>query len=71
MVFEPVPFIKTRGGGGHQSETREVRQLAVALTPITNTSSVLSSRVEHGTDNHEACSDRTFTHSVGKSGKAL
>jgi hypothetical protein len=68
MVFEPVPFIKTRGGGG---QTREVRQLAVALTPITNTSSVLSSRVEHGTDNHEACSDRTFTHSVGKSGKAL
>jgi len=46
-----------------KGETRTSRQLIIALTPITNTSSLLSSRVKHGTDNHEARSDRTFTHS--------
>jgi hypothetical protein len=75
MVFEPVPFIKTRGGGGARIR-HGVQQLAVALTPITNTDSVLSSRVKLETDNHEARSDKTFTHSEDESdgeeaGKAL
>ena len=47
-----------------QSEIEDIQQLVIiALTPITNTSSLLCSRVKHGTDKHEARSDRTFTHS--------
>lgn len=33
------------------------------LTPITNTNGLLISGVKHGTDNHEARRDGTFTHS--------
>jgi hypothetical protein len=46
-----------------ESETASSRQHGITLTPITNTSSLLPSRVKHGTDNHEARSDRTFTSS--------
>ena len=34
----------------------------MTLTPITNTGSVLPSRVKHQTDNHKARRDGTFTH---------
>lgn len=37
-------------------------QLITVLTPITNTSRVLSPGVKHGTDYHEARGDTTFTH---------
>ena len=33
------------------------------LTPISNSSRVLSSRVKHGTDDHKTCRDGTFTDS--------
>jgi hypothetical protein len=46
-----------------EGETLGGRQLVIALTPITNTRSLLSPRVKHRTDNHEARSDRTFAHS--------
>ena len=49
-----------------KSETRSGRQRIIRLTPITNTSSLLCSRVKHGTDDHEARRDRTFTHSEDK-----
>jgi hypothetical protein len=35
----------------------------IVLTPITNTSSLFSPCVEHGTNNHEARRDRTLAHS--------
>ena len=36
-------------------------RLITVLTPITNTSRVLSPSIEHRTDNHKARRDRTFT----------
>ena len=45
-----------------ESEIESSRQLAIARTPITNTSSLLCSRVKHGTDNHETRRDGPFTH---------
>jgi hypothetical protein len=45
-----------------ESETGCGARLIMHLTPITNTGSVLSSRVKHQTDDHEARRDRTFTH---------
>jgi hypothetical protein len=51
-------------------------RLITVLTPITNTSRVLSPSIEHRTDNHKARRDRTFTDSKDetngeKTGKAF
>jgi hypothetical protein len=57
-ALKPVPIIKSVRG-----EKWSERRLMIVLTPITNTSCVLSPRVKHGTDNHEARRDGTFTNS--------
>jgi hypothetical protein len=39
------------------------RRLITVLTPINNSSRVLSPRIKHGTDNHKSGRDGTFTDS--------
>ena len=60
-ALKPVPVIKTVRG-----EKRCERRLITALTPITNAGCVFSPRVKHGTNNHEARRDGTFTYSEDK-----
>jgi hypothetical protein len=57
-VLKPVPIIEPVRG-----QKRSERRLTIVLTPITNTSCVLAPRVKHGTNNHEARRDGTFTNS--------
>ena len=45
------------------SEKGSKRGLVTVLTPISNSSRVLSPRVKHGTDDHKTCGDGTFTDS--------
>ncbi len=70
-ALKPVPIIKSVRG-----EKWSERGLIIVLTPITNTTCVLSPRVKHGADNHEARRDGIFTNSEDKTtsketGKAL
>ena len=53
-----------------KGKKRSERRLITVLTAITNTSRVLSPGVKHGTDNHKARHEGTFTYSKNKtSGK--
>ena len=60
-ALRPVPLIKPVRG-----EELNERRLTIFLTPITNTSYVLSPCVKHRTNNHEASRDGTFTNSENK-----
>ena len=61
IALIPVPIIKSVG-----CEKWSERRLIIVLTPTTNTSCVLSPRVKHATNNHEARRDGTFTYSEDK-----
>jgi hypothetical protein len=56
--LKPVSAIEPVRG-----EKQSERQLIIVLTPITNASCVLSPRVKHGTNNHEARGHATFRNS--------
>ncbi len=58
MLSNRFRSLKLLGG-----EKGFARWLITVLTPITDTSRLFSPCVKHGTDNHKAGSDGTFTNS--------
>ena len=63
IELKPTPIIKSVRGASEKRSERRLIIVLIDLTPITDTSCVLSPRVKHGTNNHEARRDGTFTNS--------